>query len=150
MSTAEEKELSELRPATGRWLVGSFIGWVVLVLCIPPIFVGIPLVFLVWLNNKFTKYRITDQRIILEHGIVFRKVDEIELYRVKDVRVDFSVLNQMANIGTITITSSDTSTQDEPLVMSNLRDAKKHRETLRNLVEAIRQRRGVREFDMLR
>ena len=142
----DEKEIVTLHPSTGRWLVGSFAGWLVLLSCV--ILIGIPILLLIWLNRRFTVYRITDQRIILEHGVLFRKIDEIELYRVKDVRLDFSLLNQMVNIGTISLNSSDASTNGNPMTMPHIWDARKHRETLRTLVEAIRQRRGVKELDM--
>jgi uncharacterized membrane protein YdbT with pleckstrin-like domain len=113
--------------------------------------VGLPILFLIWLNRRFTTYRLTNQRIILEHGIIFKKIDEIELYRVKDVKVVFSLLNQMANIGTIALSSSDrtTAANGRPLVMEHIKDARKHRETMRSLIETIRQRRGVREVDMM-
>lgn len=143
---SEEKELANFSPSTGRWLIGTFNGWMVLLLCL--FLIGIPIVLLIWINQLFTTYKITNQRIILGSGIILRRIDEVELYRVKDVRVDFSLLNQLVNIGTITIVSSDQSTQSTPLTMNHVEDARKHRETLRNLVESIRQRRGVRELDV--
>ncbi|WP_204315747.1 PH domain-containing protein, partial [Stenotrophomonas maltophilia] len=68
----------------------------VLLLCL--FLIGIPIVLLIWINQLFTTYKITNQRIILGSGIILRRIDEVELYRVKDVRVDFSLLNQLVNI----------------------------------------------------
>ena len=78
----------------------------------------------------------------------YRSIDEIELYRVKDARIDFTIINQMADIGTITITSSDETTRDAPLVLRDIVRARARREALRGLVNAARQLRGVREIDM--
>lgn len=146
MST--EKEMAIFSPSTSGWLFGTGAGWATLLLCIMFLGIPLPIIIFVWLTRKFTTYVITDQRIIIKSGVVLRKVDEIELYRVKDVRVDFSLLNQLVNIGTITIMSSDLSTQNAPLTMKNVKNARIHRESIRDLVEAIRQRRGVRELDM--
>ena len=95
------------------------------------------------------QYQITQQRLIVRRGIVMKSIDEIELYRVKDVRMDFSLLNQMAGIGTICLASSDETTRVGELVMRNVPHAQKRREELRNLVDAARRQRGVREIDMV-
>jgi hypothetical protein len=67
---------------------------------------------------------------------------------VKDVRLDFTLINQWANIGTITVTSSDETTRDAPLVIRDVDNANARREALRQLVEAARQKRRVRELDV--
>lgn len=95
-----------------------------------------------------TKFIITNQRVKLETGIIFRRIDEVELYRIKDVKVDYSLLNQAFNIGTITLRSSDPTTRDHALTIPYVFDARKVRETLRNAIEQSRRRRGVREVDI--
>jgi uncharacterized membrane protein YdbT with pleckstrin-like domain len=101
-----------------------------------------------WLQNMAAKYEITPERLIVRRGIIFKSIDEIELYRVKDVRMDFSLLNQWAGIGNICVTSSDETTRIGDLVMRNIEMAQPRREELRRLVDAARQKRGVREIDM--
>ena len=68
---------------------------------------------------------------------------------MKDIRLDFSLLNQWANIGTITIVSSDETTRRAPLVIPFVENAQGRREQLRVLVDQARQRRRVREIDMI-
>ena len=77
-----------------------------------------------------------------------KSIDEIELYRIKDVRVDFSVINQIADIGTITITSSDRTTQNMQFVLRDIPAARERREGIRKLVDRARRQRGVRELDI--
>ena len=101
-----------------------------------------------WLQNMAAKYEITPERLIVRRGIVFKSIDEIELYRVKDVRMDFSLLNQWAGIGNICVTSSDETTRVGDHVMRHIAKAQPRREELRRLVDAARQKRGVREIDM--
>ncbi|HEX8302081.1 PH domain-containing protein [Sphingomonas sp.] len=135
------------RSSTWGWARGTLAGWVTLLLCL----VGIGLVILLtkWVANLATTYEVTEDRLILHKGILVKSIDEIELYRVKDVRIDFTVINQMADIGTITITSSDETTRDAPLVIRDVEQARARREKLRTLVDAARRKRGVREIDMV-
>jgi len=95
------------------------------------------------------KYQLTPERLIVRRGIVMKSIDEVELYRIKDVRMDFSLLNQIAGIGTIRLTSSDETTRGASLVMRHVPQAQARREELRRLVDAARRTRGVREIDMV-
>jgi hypothetical protein len=79
-----------------------------------------------------------------------KSIDEVELYRVKDIRMDFSLLNQMAGIGNICLISSDETTRTGELVLRNVPRAQQRREELRRLVDKARRQRGVREMDMFR
>jgi uncharacterized membrane protein YdbT with pleckstrin-like domain len=116
----------------------------------PLLLTGIALVIALfkWLEVMGSLYQITPERLILKQGIFMKSIDEIELYRVKDVRMDYSLLNQWAGIGTICLTSSDETTRTGELTMRNVPQALKRREELRALVDAARKQRGVREMDM--
>jgi len=142
----EEKQLDRFRGHTGRWLVGSLEGWLTLLLCL--IAIGFVLIFLKWLSNVATSFELTDQRLIIRKGIINKTIDEIELYRVKDVTVDFSILGQMADIGDIKIISSDITSRSTVMTMRDVHRARGRREQLRKLVEENRQRRRVREVDL--
>lgn len=112
--------------------------------------ISLVLIFGKWLQNMSAKYELTTDRLIVRRGIVFKSIDEVELYRVKDVRLNFSLLNQWAGIGTVSLTSSDETTRGSGgLVMRDIERAQMRREELRRLVDAARQRRSVREIDMI-
>jgi uncharacterized membrane protein YdbT with pleckstrin-like domain len=102
-----------------------------------------------WAEVMGAKYQITPERLIVRRGILMKSIDEVELYRVKDVRMDFSLLNQLARIGTIRLSSSDETTRGAELVMRHVPQAQARREELRRLVDAARRKRGVREIDMV-
>ena len=102
-----------------------------------------------WIENMASQFEITPERLIVRRGIIFKSIDEIELYRIKDVRMDFSLLNQWAGIGNVCVSSSDETTRVGDLVMRHIERAQPRREELRRLVDAARQRRGVREIDMV-
>ena len=105
------------RPSTFGWLRGTAAGLGTVLMGIagfalmiamagdwgawPLVLTGLALVLAKWIENMSAKYEITPERLIVRRGIVFKSIDEIELYRIKDVRMDFSLLNQWAGIGTI-------------------------------------------------
>ena len=155
------------RPSTWGWLRGTAAGLATVLLGIagivgmiaaagdwgawPLLATGLSVVIVMgkWLRNMAAKYQITPERLIVYRGILLKSIDEIELYRIKDVRMNFSLLNQWAGIGTICLASSDETTRIGDLVMPHVENARARREELRRLVDAARQRRGVREIDMV-
>ena len=155
------------RSSTWGWLRGTLagIGTVVVALAGPALLIGMAgdwgawplaltglallIVIWKWFQNMAAKYDITEQRLIIRRGIFFKSIDEIELYRIKDVRMDFTLLNQWAGIGNICLASSDETTRVGDLTMRHIERARERREELRRLVDAARQRRGVREIDMV-
>ena len=138
--------LDRFRSSTWGWLRGTLLGWLTLVLC----FVGVGLIIILiqWLRFLDVTYELTEDRLILRKGIFVKSIDEIELYRVKDVRMDFTLINQWAGIGTIGIDSSDETTRDGALVIPHIERAAERREEMRRLVDAARQKRRVRELDV--
>ena len=154
------------RPSTFGWLRGTAAGLGTVLMGIagfalmiamagdwgawPLVLTGLALVIVLakWIENMSAKYEITPERLIVRRGIVFKSIDEIELYRIKDVRMDFSLLNQWAGLGTICLTSSDETTRTGELVMRHIEQAQPRREQIRRLVDAARRLRGVREIDM--
>lgn len=155
------------RMSLGGWLVGTAAGLGTLLLGIagialligaggdwgawPLALTGLSLLILLWkwLERMGSLYELTPERLIVRKGIVMKSVDEIELYRIKDVRLNFSLLNQMAGIGTICLTSSDETTRAGDLILRHVPEAQARREEIRRLVDAARRQRGVREIDMV-
>ncbi len=155
------------RPSTFGWLRGTAAGLGTVLLGIaglalligmagewgawPLVLTGISVLIVLWkwIENMAAKFEITAERLVVRKGIIFKSIDEIELYRIKDVRMDFSLLNQWAGIGNICLASSDETTRVGDLEMRHIEKARERREVLRRLVDAARQRRGVREIDMV-
>ena len=155
------------RSSLGGWLRGTAAGLGTLLLALagavltigtagnwgawPLALTGLALVILAvkWLEVMGSLYQLTAERLIVRQGIFMKSVDEIELYRVKDVRLNFSLLNQTAGIGTICLTTSDETTRGGDLLLRHVPRAEARREELRRLVDTARRRRGVREIDMV-
>jgi len=160
-----DERLDTFRSSTLGWLIGTAAGigtillalaGIVLVFVLdygyyPLLLSGVALAILTVkaVQNLAAKYEVTEERLIIRRGIIFKSVDEIELYRIKDVRINFSLLNQMAGIGNITISSSDETTREGDLIIPEIQTAQDRREHLRRLVDTARQKRRVREIDMV-
>lgn len=84
--------IDKFRSSTWGWLRGSLAGWATLLLCL--VGIGLIVVLIKWFQNLATTYELTEDRLILHRGIINKSLDEIELYRVKDVRVEFSLIAQ--------------------------------------------------------
>jgi uncharacterized membrane protein YdbT with pleckstrin-like domain len=141
-----DQPLDTFRSSTWGWLRGTLAGWGTLALCL--VLVGFVIIAVKYIENMTKTYELTADRLIIRSGIFVKSIDEVELYRVKDARLDFTLINQWANIGTITITSSDETTRSAPLVIRDVENANTRREQLRTLVDAARQKRRVREIDV--
>ena len=141
-----ERPVDSFRSSTIGWLFGSLAGWGTALLSL--VGVGLILLAIRWLGNMASSFEITDQRLILRRGLFMKSIDEIELYRIKDIRIDFSLINQITDIGTITLTSTDRTTGDTSFVLRDIPAARTRREGLRKLVDRARQQRGVREVDV--
>jgi len=156
--------IDSFRPSTLGWLRGTLAGWGTILLALAGVvltlmgygtyLLGLTAVALLivawrWFENIAAKYEITDERLIVRRGIINKSIDEVELYRIKDVRLDFTLINQVAGIGRVCIASSDETTRGGDLVMRDIERAEERRETLRRLVDAARQKRSVREVDMV-
>jgi uncharacterized membrane protein YdbT with pleckstrin-like domain len=155
------------RASVPGWLGGTLAGWGTILLGIAGfgILVGaagdwgawpllltaaaLVVVLLKWIESMGAKYEVTDERLIVRRGILFKSIDEIELYRIKDVRMNFTLLNQLTGIGTICLTTSDETTRGGDMLMRHVLRAHARREELRRLVDAARRKRGVREIDMV-
>lgn len=163
----DEEEVDRFRGSTTGWLLGSLSGWGTVLLCLAwpaaalawpeawPLRIGaalsvagIGLIAWRYLRNIGAHYVLTTQRLIMRTGIFLKRIDEIELFRVKDARVDFSLVNQLTGIGRITLRTSDQSSHQSDFVMRDIPDAQDVRETIRMLVDKARQRRRVRELDI--
>jgi len=160
-----EQPLDTFRSSTWGWLRGTLAGWGTMALVPIGILLTAPgdwgrwpllisglafaIVLWKWFESLAARYDVCTDRLIVREGIFIKSLDEVELYRVKDVRLDFSLINQMAGIGTITVSSSDETTRGGALVLRHVERAAQRREELRRLVETARQKRRVREIDMM-
>ena len=92
-----------------------------------------------WLSLKCTHYKITSERIFITSGVLSRSIEQIELYRVKDLTVEIPLLLRIFGLGNIRVISTDKSTPVTELV--GLAGADGIKEEIRHAVEALRQQK---------
>jgi uncharacterized membrane protein YdbT with pleckstrin-like domain len=98
-----------------------------------------------WLVVRCLRYRLTTERIRLTTGVLNQEIDEIELYRVKDITMTRSFWMRMTGLSTIHLKTSDRTLPK--LEIPAIHKGTELREVLRKQVEKIRDRKRVREMD---
>jgi len=78
---------------------------------------------------RTTKYRLTNQRLTVEEGILSRRLDEIDLRTVDDSGFSQSALERLQGIGTVWIVASDRTSPRT--VMRGIPDPRALREQIR-------------------
>ena len=121
----------------------SWPRWVALV----PLALGLLLLLLLWIRVKSCSYRLTTQRLFVRRGWLAKHVNELELYRVKDVVVDQGGLQRLLGYGTVTVLSADDTTPEVGLV--GISSPTKVKEVIRTQYRAARQREGVRPTEFM-
>lgn len=107
----------------------------------------IPLAYAAWraLVVRCQRYELTSERIRITTGVLNQHIDEIELYRVKDIQMTRPLWMRMTGLSSVQLETSDRSLPQ--LVIPAVRNGTELREQLRKQVEEIRDRKRVREMD---
>ena len=87
------------------------------------------------------RYKLTNQRLIMEFGFIGRRTEEIDLFRVNDVGVKQNPFERMVGIGDIYIASADSSTPQK--FLHNVKDTVRIKDLLREVARQERHRRRV-------
>lgn len=153
----QETETPLWKGTPSQWLnIGPFslalllsAGIVVGGIFFPPAFAALifPMGWMIWrfLVIRCEVYELTTQRLKICHGVFNQKIDEIELYRVKDVLVERKWWMRILNLGSLHLETSDRSLPQVTIpAISNVLEL---RESLRKEVEAVRDKKRVRELD---
>lgn len=117
------------------------------VVCVLLFFLVVPVFYALWrwLVVKFTKYELTTERLRTRYGVLNRKTDELELYRVRDFKLDEPFFLRLFSLGNIILQTSDRS--HPTVVIRAIPHGERLREMIRTHVEACRVAKRVREVD---
>ena len=111
-----------------------------------PLF-GVGLLLIIWqyLLVKTWKIKITSQRIIEQKGVLSKTTDELELFRVKDIRLDQPFWLRLVGLSNIILVTSDKTSSK--YIIPAIKNGTKIREEIRAAVDQRRDEKGVRETD---
>lgn len=153
----DNTETTFWKGSPSQWLnIGPFSVAIILAIGVvaggiffPPAFIGliIPVIYALWsyLTVRCQTFELTTERLRITKGVINQNIDEVELYRVKDMVVERKWWMRLTGLGNVHLQTSDRSLPhvDIPAI----RDCIGLREELRKKVEAMRDRKRVREMD---
>lgn len=110
---------------------------------------------IVWQDRKrtlfglpwsFTKYSLTEEKLLIETGFLNKKEEEVRLYRIMDVTLKRSLGERIFGLGTIHCCSADRSTPEFDIL--RIKQSGKVKNMLSDMIEQQRTLKRVtsREF----
>lgn len=120
-------------------------GWILLTIF--TFWLVIPLIYTAWkmIQTACHSYSLSSQRLRERAGVLTKHVDELELYRVKDISVHQPLLQRLLGRGEVILITSDRSTPK--IILSAISNPIKVADLIRKAVEQCRVEKGVREID---
>ena len=103
------------------------------------LFFGIP-----W---TFTKYILTEKKIIIQSGLFTSTENEILMYRVTDMTLTRSLFQKMFGLGTLVVYAHDKTTPT--LEVKNIKHIREFKEILSEAVEKDRLRMKMRQSEIV-
>ena len=99
-----------------------------------------------WWRSLGCHYRITSRRIVVETGVLSKRMEQVDLYRINDYTVERPFSQRLMGTGNILLKTMDKTTPE--LGLRHLKaDVTALYERLRAATEADKARRGARVVD---
>ena len=95
----------------------------------------------------FTRYRLSEDRIFRETGLLNLKEEEVLLYRVRDLELKRSLFQRIFGVGTVCVHSSDKTTPHLDLL--NIKNPREVKELLHRQVEEMKLSRRMHTTELL-
>ena len=102
-------------------------------------YLGLPL--------SFTRYRLSEDRLFCETGLLNIKSDEVLLYRVRDLQLNMSLGQRIFGVGTVCVISSDKSVPH--LDLKNVKNPRRVKELIHQHVEEAKDKRRMRTTELV-
>ena len=96
---------------------------------------------------SFTRYRLSEDRIFVEKGFFNIHVEEVLLYRVRDLELQLRLTQRIFGVGTICVHSSDKTAPD--LFLLNVKRPREVKELIFRQVEQEKDKRRMRTMEMV-
>ncbi|MBR1892972.1 MAG: PH domain-containing protein [Lachnospiraceae bacterium] len=96
---------------------------------------------------SFTRYSLTEERLIIDTGFLTSVENEVRLYRIMDVQLVRTLWQKIFGLGTIHVCSADKTMKDFDL--KNIKNVKEVKEMLSEAVEKERQSKRVMNREMM-
>jgi uncharacterized membrane protein YdbT with pleckstrin-like domain len=117
------------------------LGYHSLCLILAPLVVPIPLMLRRYLDTHYHRYGVTSERLRISKGILSKRINEMELYRVKETSIHQPFFLRLFRLANVVITVADSA--KPTIVIRAVPQATALREKLRECVETSRDKKGV-------
>ena len=99
-----------------------------------------------WFPFSFTKYRVENDRLYVEEGLLRSEENECLLYRITDISLERTLAQKIFGTGTICLTTRDIS--DKVIYLRNIVNSREVKNMLSDLVEQARNQARVAGREM--
>ena len=96
---------------------------------------------------SFTRSRLSEDRIFVEKGFLNIHVEEVLLYRVRDLELQLKLTQRIFGVGTVCVHSSDKTAPD--LYLLNVKHPREVKELIFRQVEQEKDQRRMRTMEMV-
>ena len=96
---------------------------------------------------SFTRFRLSEDRLFLEKGLLNITADEVLLYRVRDLELNMKITQRIFGVGTVVVHSSDKSIPVLELV--NVKKPREVKEMIHKAVEESKLSRQMRTMEIM-
>lgn len=103
--------------------------------------IGGGLVSWAWIKVMSTDYRVDTLRVEVERGILRKRIDNLELWRVKDIQFRQSLTQRMLGVGDVVLVTSDST--NPTIALRGIPAPRSLYDSLRDAVDAAKRSRGV-------
>ncbi|MBQ9493304.1 MAG: PH domain-containing protein [Oscillibacter sp.] len=90
---------------------------------------------------SFTRYRLSDDRLFIETGVIRFQEEEIMLYKIQDLHLSISLGQRLFGVGTVSVLSNDQTAPRVDLV--NIARPKRVKELIHQHIENSKRQRRV-------
>ena len=94
-----------------------------------------------------SQYKVTNERLINTRGFIAKHTEQVDLFRVNDVRIRQGLLQRLLGVGSVTVVSSDTSAPQK--VLLDVGNPHRVGDIVRQAARAEEQRRRVYRQEMV-
>ena len=97
---------------------------------------------------SFTSYTLTNEKLLIDKGLLSRNQEEVRLYRIVDFSVTQTFLQRMFKVGNIKISSSDNTQED--FTLYEVKNPYAIKDLMSDLVEKQRSEKNIISGEILR
>ena len=106
-----------------------------------------PIPFAIWsfIVTGCNEYVLSSERFLHRQGVFSKTIEALELYRVRDYRIEAPFFLRLFGLANIVLITSDISTPT--VVLKGVKNAENLANVIRENVEVVRWNKGVRVID---